>query len=107
MPPVPVARQGDKTSHGGTIGPPVGPAAARLPTVLVEGRPVAAVGGVHACVKPPDPLLGPGNLVIPDPPVPPRTVLVAGLPVALIGDRTTCGAKIVPRLGTVQVGGLL
>jgi uncharacterized Zn-binding protein involved in type VI secretion len=107
MPPVPVARQGDKTSHGGTIGPPVGPAAARLLTVLVEGKPAAVVGSVHACVKPPDPLLGPGNLVIQNPPFPLRTVLVAGLPIAGIRDRTTCGANILPRLGTVQIGGLL
>lgn len=100
----PAARLGDKTSHGGTLGPPPPPLAAMVSTVLVEGLPAAVVGSVHVCVKPPDPLMGPANVVLP-PPGPPRTVYIGGVPAAVVGDRTACQATIVLGARTVLVGG--
>jgi uncharacterized Zn-binding protein involved in type VI secretion len=95
------ARTGDLTNHGGAVLPPV-PPPPRLATVLIEGKPAAVVGGVHACVIPQHAALGPGNRVLPGVP---RTVLVAGLPVALVGDQTSCGAQIEAGALTVSIGG--
>jgi uncharacterized Zn-binding protein involved in type VI secretion len=100
----PAARLGDKTSHAGTLGPPPGALAAKVATVLIEGMPAAVVGSVHVCVKPPDPLLGPGNLVLPRAGVP-TGVLVGGVPAAVVGDRTVCSATIVLGARTVLIGG--
>lgn len=102
----PAARLGDKTSHGGTLGPPPPPLAVRVSTVLIEGLPAAVIGSVHACVKPPDPLLGPTNVVTPRP-GPPRTVLIGGVPAATVGDRSVCQATIVMGAKTVIIGGVL
>lgn len=63
----------------------------------------AVVGCVHVCVKYPDTLLGPGNVVLPSP-GPPRTVLVGGVPVAAVRDLTTCQATIVLGARTVLIG---
>lgn len=101
-----VARTGDKTIHGGTLGPPPPPLATRVATVLVEGVPAAVVGSTHVCVKYPDTLMGPANVVLP-PPGPPRTVHVGGMPVAVVGDRTACQATILLGARTVHVGGPL
>lgn len=102
----PAARLGDKTSHAGTIGPPPPPVAVRVATVLIEGVPAAVVGSVHVCVKPPDPLLGPSNVILP-PTRPPSGVLIGGVPAAAVGDRTVCSATIVLGARTVHFGGPL
>ncbi|OLF09768.1 hypothetical protein BLA60_18485 [Actinophytocola xinjiangensis] len=100
------ARLGDKTSHGGALGPPPPPLAVRVATVLIEGLPAAVVGSVHVCVKPPDPLLGPSNVVLPRI-GPPHRVLIAGVPAATVGDRTVCQATILLGARTVLIGGPL
>jgi uncharacterized Zn-binding protein involved in type VI secretion len=102
----PAARLGDKTSHGGALGPPPAPLSTAVATVLIEGVPAAVVGSVHVCVKYPDTLMGPANLVLP-PTGPPRTVVIAGVPVAVSRDRTACGAQILLGARTVFVGGPL
>jgi uncharacterized Zn-binding protein involved in type VI secretion len=96
-----IARIGDTTEHAGELLPPVPPPPG-LVTVLIEGRPPAVVGSVHACV--PHVELGPANRVLP-PAGLPRLVLVAGLPVACVGDPTVCEAKILTGALTVMVGG--
>lgn len=101
----PAARLSDKTSHGGTLAPPALPAlAAKVSTVLIEGLPAAVVGSVHACVKPPDPLLGPSNVLLPRP-GPPRNVFIGGAPAATVGDRAVCQATVVLGAKTVIIGG--
>jgi len=102
----PAARLGDKTNHGGALGPPPSPLSTKVVTVLIENVPVAVVGSVHVCVKYPDTLMGPANVVLP-PTGPPRTVLVGGAPLAAVRDRTACGATIVLGARTVYIGGLL
>jgi uncharacterized Zn-binding protein involved in type VI secretion len=99
------ARLGDKTSHGGALGPPPGPLAAKVATVWIEGAPAAVVGSVHVCVKYPDTLMGPTNVVLP-PTGPPRTVLVGGIPAAAMRDKTACGATILLGARTVYIGGM-
>jgi uncharacterized Zn-binding protein involved in type VI secretion len=101
----PVARVGDKTSHGGTLNPPPPPLAMRVASVWIEGKPAAVVGSIHACVKPPDPLLGPANVVRPPQGGPPRSVTIGGVPIAVVGDETVCKAKIVVGARTVTMGG--
>jgi len=79
----PAARQGDLTSHGGTI-------SMGCPTVLIGGMPAARVGDMHTC-----PMVNPGT---PPPPhvggpvMPPGspTVLIGGMPAARVGDMCTC-----------------
>lgn len=100
------ARLGDKTTHGGVLGPPPAPLSTLVATVLIEGVPAAVVGSVHVCVKYPDTLMGPANVVMP-PNGPPRTVLVGGVALAAMRDRTACGATILLGARTVFVGGLL
>lgn len=102
----PAARLGDKTTHGGALGPPPAPLSTRVATVLIEGVPAAVVGSTHVCVKYPDTLLGPTNVVLP-PTGPPRTVLVGGLALAAVRDRTACGATILLGARTVHLGGPL
>lgn len=102
----PAARLGDKTSHGGALGPPPAPLSTMVATVLIEGVPAAVVGSVHVCVKYPDTLMGPANLVLP-PTGPPRTVVIGGVPAATVRDRTACGATILLGARTVLVGGVL
>jgi uncharacterized Zn-binding protein involved in type VI secretion len=99
------ARLGDKTSHGGALGPPPGPLAAKVATVLVEDLPAAVVGSLHVCVKYPDTLMGPANVVLP--PTAARTVLIGGMPAAAMRDRTACGATILLGAKTVYIGGML
>ena len=100
----PAARLGDKTSHGGTLGPPPPPLSTRVSTVLIEGLPAAVVGSTHVCVKPPDTAMGPANVVLP-PPGPPRTVFIGGAVAAAVGDRTACQATVVLGARTVLIGG--
>jgi len=99
------ARLGDKTSHGGALGPPPGPLAAKVATVLIEDLPAAVVGSLHVCVKYPDTLMGPANVVLP--PTGSRTVLIGGIPAAAMRDRTACGATILLGAKTVYIGGVL
>ncbi|MEU4804577.1 PAAR domain-containing protein [Actinosynnema sp. NPDC023587] len=100
------ARTGDKTSHGGSLAPPVSPRlAAAVVTVLIEGVPAAVVGSVHTCPKVPDPLLGPSNVLLPRP-APPPTVFIGGAPAAVVGDRAVCQATVVLGAKTVLIGGL-
>lgn len=101
----PAARLGDKTSHGGSLGPPPPPLAATVSTVLIEGVPASVVGSTHVCVKGPDALLGPANVVQP-PQGPPRNVYIGGLPAAVVGDKTVCQATIVLGARTVLIGGV-
>ncbi|MBM7774854.1 putative Zn-binding protein involved in type VI secretion [Actinokineospora baliensis] len=95
------ARLGDKTSHGGTVGPPPPMAAARVATVLIEGKPAAVIGSTHVCVIPPHIALGPANVIQPRL----GRVLIGGLVAARVGDKTACGANIVSGALTVRIGG--
>jgi uncharacterized Zn-binding protein involved in type VI secretion len=103
----PAARQGDKTTHGGTIGPPASSAALSVGRVLIGSLPAAVVSCVHVCVLPQDLLLGPANVVLP--PTSParlaRPVLIGGLPAACALDKTACSAQIVLGHPTVLIGG--
>jgi len=100
------ARQGDKTLHAGTIGPPLNPlSAARLMTVLIEGKPAATINCVHVCGAVPHNAVP--NLILVSPAVARRRVLIGGLAAAAAMDETTCKAKLAPRPGTVQIGGPL
>ena len=91
----PAARVGDPTAHPGAI---TGPG---VPTVLIGGRPAAAVGDMHSCAMPP--------LAGPHPPTPfPKgsaTVLIGGRPALRIGDLSGCGASIMAGEPTVLIGG--
>ncbi|MFC9120809.1 PAAR domain-containing protein [Streptomyces sp. NPDC057067] len=108
------ARTGDPTNHGGVIALPIGPAAQAVVRVLIGGRPAAVTtglpgppGSVHTCVMPPHALLGPGNVVLPDPASLARgQVLIGGLPAAKMRDKTTCGAMIMGGALNVLIGGV-
>lgn len=101
----PAARLGDKTSHGGTIGPPPASAATAVSTVLIAGEPAAVVGSLHLCVIPPHELLGPANVILPRPSAAVGgLVLVGGLPAACVGDKTACQATILTGALTVLIG---
>lgn len=100
------ARQGDKTLHGGTIGPPLNPlSAARLMTVLIEGKPAATINCVHVCTVVPHNVVP--NIILVTPVIARRGVLIGGLAAAAVMDETTCKAKVLPRPGTVVIGGPL
>lgn len=87
VPPVP-------HTAGGIVGPP------GIPTVLVEGKPVACIGHPVICAGPP-----PHPDIIVGQPPPPK-VLIGGLPVAREGDLTQQGGKIAKSLAaTVEIGG--
>lgn len=88
------ARVGDQTDHPGII---VGPGVA---TVLIAGRPAAAVGDAHACRFPP-PAVHPTTPIIAGS----GTVLIGGRQAARLGDHAGCGATIVTGAGSVIVGG--
>ena len=92
----PAARMGDPTGHPGAIGGP------GVPTVLIEGRPAATVGTMHACTFPP-----PAGPHPPSPIAPPGcpTVLIGGMPAARMGDLAACGAPIIAGAATVLIGG--
>lgn len=85
------ARVGDLSAHGGQI---AGPGVA---SVLIEGKPAAVVGDMHACVMPP--------------PHPPATPFVAGSPTVMIqgrpalrqGDLCGCGAAVALGAPTVVI----
>ncbi|RLK61960.1 PAAR domain-containing protein [Actinokineospora cianjurensis] len=97
----PAARLGDKTSHGGAVGPPPPVVAAKVATVLIEGKPAAVIGSTHVCVIPPHAALGPGNVLQPRI----GRVLIGGLVAARVGDKSTCGATVVTGALTVRIGG--
>jgi uncharacterized Zn-binding protein involved in type VI secretion len=98
----PAARMGDKTSHGGTIGPPPPEVAVLVATVLIEGKPAAVAGSLHVCVIPKDIPLGPANKV--EERFGSR-VLIGGKVAARVGDNITCKANIVTGAPTVLIGG--
>ncbi|HWU08026.1 MAG TPA: PAAR domain-containing protein [Streptomyces sp.] len=103
------ARSGDATTHGGRITTPPPSAAATVARVLIGGRPAAVTGSLHVCPMPPHALMGPANVLMPDPAALARGgVLIGGLPVAKVGDKTACGAQIIPpaALDVVIGGGL-
>ena len=79
--PMPAARLGDSTAHGGVI---IGPGCL---TVLIGGTPAIRVGDFQTCpmvdvLKPHvgGPILPPGS----------PTVLIGGMPAARVGDVTQC-----------------
>ena len=91
---LPAARTGDPTSHPGTIAGPGNP------TVLIEGRPAAALGDAHACSMPPP--AGPhptGPIAIGS-----ATVFIGGRPAARLSDAAACGAQIVGGAPSVLIG---
>jgi uncharacterized Zn-binding protein involved in type VI secretion len=101
------ARTGDPTSHGGRIGTPPPPVAAAVARVLIGGRPAAVVGSLHVCPIVPHAVLGPGNVLVPDPAGLARgIVLIAGLPAAKARDQSTCGAKVLTGAANVLIGGV-
>ena len=98
----PAARLGDKTSHGGSVGPPPAAVAALVATVLIEGKPAAVGGSLHVCVVPKDAVMGPLNVVKP------RLggqVRIGGVVAARVGDATTCEATVLSGAPTVLIGG--
>ncbi|WP_367129443.1 PAAR domain-containing protein [Saccharothrix sp. HUAS TT1] len=100
------ARQGDLTVHGGAVGAPLNPlTAARLLTVLIEGKPAATINCAHVCAVVPHNAVP--NLVMVTPAIVRRGVLIGGLPAAAVLDETSCKAKVSPRPGTVLIGGPL
>jgi uncharacterized Zn-binding protein involved in type VI secretion len=101
------ARTGDPTDHGGVIATPPPGAAAAVVRVLIGGRPAAVVGSLHTCPMPPHAVLGPGNVIMPNPAAAVAgTVLVGGLPAARARDRTTCGAMVLAGAPNVLIGGV-
>lgn len=98
------ARLGDPTNHGGVIGSPPPSAAAAVSTVLIGGKPAAVTGSLHVCPSGPHALLGPGNVLLPNPPTT-GVVLIGGLPAARMGDKTSCGATVAAGAPTVRIGG--
>lgn len=83
-----IARQGDPTTHGGSV--TVG-----SPNVKSGGAPVARVGDAASC-----PFHGPTVIAAGS-----ATVKANGLAVARQGDALACGATIAAGNPTVQVGG--
>jgi len=76
----PHARLGDISSHGGVI-------VSATQRTLVDGRPAARMGDLHAC---PVPFHGVTRIVSGA-----SKTLVEGRPAARVGDVTGCGAVIV------------
>jgi uncharacterized Zn-binding protein involved in type VI secretion len=71
-----------------------------VPTVLVEGLPVAVVLDIHACGLAP-----PAGPHPPSPfPVGSATVYAGGRPVLRMGDASACGATILLGAVTVEAG---
>ena len=79
---------GPKPHVGGPL-MPVG----SIPTVLINGQPVAVVGTLCTCVGPPD------SIAIGSP-----TVLIGGMQAARMGDTTTHGGVITLGSPNVLIG---
>jgi uncharacterized Zn-binding protein involved in type VI secretion len=80
--PLPAARMGDTTVHGGVI-------TLGFPTVMIGGKPAARMGDMHTCPMqtpgtPPIPHVG-GPITMGSP-----TVLIGNQPAARVGDMCTC-----------------
>lgn len=80
---------GDKSSHGGVI-------VTGDPIMLIDGKPVARIGDLHAC-----PQTYPGGVPHSTTPIVegsacPNRPSIRGIPAALSGDTTTCGAQLLP-----------
>ncbi|MFF9484566.1 PAAR domain-containing protein [Streptomyces sp. NPDC014676] len=100
------ARTGDPTDHGGRITTPPPAAARSVATVLIGGRPAAVVGSLHVCVLPQHAVMGPANVILPNPAgLASGQVLIGGLPAARARDRTACGATVLPGALNVVIGG--
>lgn len=76
----PAARLGDATAHGGVL-------TQGNPTVLINGRPAAALGDLHVC-----PMCAPGPHVGGPVLAGAPTVLIGGKPAARVGDLCACTA---------------
>jgi uncharacterized Zn-binding protein involved in type VI secretion len=74
-------REGDRTTHGGTVMPV-------LHTWRIDGRRIARVGDAVMC-----PRCGPTTIVEGD-----ATLRFAGAAVALHGHHTSCGATLIASL---------
>lgn len=85
----PVARLGDKSSHGGRI-------ITGADRTLVNGKPAARKGDLHSC-----PIDGHGVTSINSGS---RGVLVEGQPVARVGDTVGCGATIISGSPDTEAG---
>ncbi len=99
--PMPAARMGDLTAHGGPI-------VAGFPTVMIGGKPAARLTDMHTCPMvtpgtPPVPHVG-GPITGPGSP----TVLIGGLPAARVGDMAVCTGPpdtiVPPGCPTVMIG---
>ncbi|MEW2546291.1 PAAR domain-containing protein [Streptomyces sp. NPDC047002] len=102
------ARTGDPTSHGGRITAPPPLAAAAVESVLIGGLPAAVEGSLHVCPIVPHAALGPADVILPNPAALVRgVVLIGGLPAARTGDKTACGAQLLPGAVSVEIGGPL
>src|SRR5690349_3945275 len=84
----PLANPGGSPHTGGPIMPP------GVPTVLIGGKPAAAVGTSCTCSGPPDSIVK-GSL----------TVLIGGKGAARMGDKTAHGGSITAGCSTVIIGG--
>lgn len=84
-----VIRQGDSTSHGGTV-------VSAAESFTIMGKPVARIGDKVSC-----PLPGHGSTVISegDP-----NWIIDGKQVALEGHKTSCGATLVSSLPNLKRG---
>lgn len=101
------ARTGDPTNHGGAVATPPPGAAQAVARVLIGGRPAAVVGSLTTCPMPPHALLGPANVIVPNPAAAVGgTVLIGGLPAARARDKTACGAMILTGAPNVLIGGV-
>jgi len=82
-------RQGDGSSHGGTV-------ISGAPKVFIVGAPAARVGDLHSC-----PLRGHGTTPIVSGSA---KVTIAGSPAARTGDATACGASLIAGQSKVTIG---
>jgi uncharacterized Zn-binding protein involved in type VI secretion len=83
------ARQGDASSHGGTV-------ISGASKVTIVGAPAARVGDSHSC-----PLRGHGVKPIASGS---GKVMIQGAPAARTGDATACGASLVAGQSKVSIG---
>jgi uncharacterized Zn-binding protein involved in type VI secretion len=88
------ARVGELTDHPGALSGP------GEPTVLIEGKPAAVVGGTpHICAFPPPAGPHPPNNIATGS----AKVFIGGRQAARLGDSCICGAHIVTGAATVLI----
>jgi uncharacterized Zn-binding protein involved in type VI secretion len=97
---MPAARRGDRTSHGGTIGP-----GGAVTSVLIGGQPAATAGDPHICPMFDGPKPHVGGIILTGS----NTVFICQKPAARVGDLTECkglpGAVGPQGCPTVLIGG--